>query len=107
MKNDKPEKKATLKEPGSIEVDAEPRPAPAVPAASAPAVPVAAEPVQNQELAVVSADVYLLLKHPNLHPMLSASYSAGFRSWAISRRLGPRTIPEWNALWDEFNQRPV
>jgi len=104
MKNDKSEKKAELKEPGSIEVDAVPRAASAV---SAPPVPVAAAPVQNQELAVVSIDVYLLLKHPNLHPMLSASYSAGFRSWAISRRLGPRTIPEWNALWDEFNQRPV
>ena len=32
---------------------------------------------------------------------------AGFQFWAKSRRLGPRTRHEWDALYDEFMRRPV
>jgi hypothetical protein len=33
--------------------------------------------------------------------------TAGFRRWATSRKLGPRTAPEWERLWGEFLSRPV
>lgn len=32
---------------------------------------------------------------------------AGFRHWALARKLEPRTVPEWKNTHAEFDARPV
>jgi hypothetical protein len=55
----------------------------------------------KQELPRVTVTVYLLSRG------LREDQLAGFRRWVAGRKLRRLTVPEWDALWTDFQARPV
>lgn len=92
-----PAPKATPKE---TKTDDKPKPKPKkkAPAFKSKSV-VKDEPVKS--LPKVTLDVYLLAKG------IKPDQTAGFRRWMKGRKVRRQTMPEWDATWTEFHDRPV
>lgn len=59
-----------------------------------------AVPVQKEK-PVIRLEVFLRIAGPKWDQM------AGFKSYARKQKLGPRTVPEWKKIYQDFMNKPV